>query len=293
MDPLDLPNCVETSRYDCMKLEPWRPDMTRVNAVAHAMIFLAKGRYDKALRIARDSKGGIARADGHLDFPRELASVLLKELQESLAISAAPPASEDSLFRREGDYWTIRYHGHTARLKATRGLHCLARLLSHPGREFHVSELIAEWPEVPELSKVKAGGQSDSGLLVTSSHTQSPGPILDAQAKAEYKRRLNELKEELEEAEGHNDIERAARVHDEKYFIATQIASAVGLGARDRRTGSTAERARSAVTNRIRGSIKKIVDAIPSLGRHLATTIKTGYFCSYNPDPDVHVAWKF
>ena len=48
---------------------------------------------------------------------------------------------EESLFLRQGDYWIIRYHGRVALLKATRGLHCLS-LLHHPGREFHVSELV-------------------------------------------------------------------------------------------------------------------------------------------------------
>ena len=44
---------------------------------------------------------------------------------------------------RQGDYWTIRYQGQTAILKATRGLDCLSYLLRHPGRDVHVSELLA------------------------------------------------------------------------------------------------------------------------------------------------------
>src|SRR6266446_10954076 len=56
---------------------------------------------------------------------------------------------------------------------------------------------------------------------------------------------------------------------------------------------SGAERARSAVTKCIKKAIRKICEAIPSLGYHLAVRIKTGYFCSYNPHPDRPVAWKF
>jgi len=33
--------------------------------------------------------------------------------------------------------------------------------------------------------------------------------------------------------------------------------------------------------------------AIPSLGYQLAASMKTGYFCSYRPDPEHPVAWKF
>jgi hypothetical protein len=56
---------------------------------------------------------------------------------------------------------------------------------------------------------------------------------------------------------------------------------------------SQAERARCAVTKRIKQAIEKIADAIPTLGHHLTARIKTGYFCSYNPHPDRPVAWKF
>ncbi len=75
--------------------------------------------------------------------------------------------------------------------------------------------------------------------------------------------------------------------------IAEQLAAAVGLGGRDRRASSDAERARSAVTKRIKESITRIAEVIPPLGHHLAARIKTGYFCSYNPHPDRPVAWEF
>jgi non-specific serine/threonine protein kinase len=75
--------------------------------------------------------------------------------------------------------------------------------------------------------------------------------------------------------------------------IAEQLAAAVGLGGRDRRAWSDAERARSTVTKRIKQAIQKIGDAIPALGHHLTARIKTGYFCSYNPHPDRPVSWKF
>ena len=119
------------------------------------------------------------------------------------------------------------------------------------------------------------------------------GPILDRQAKIEYKRRLDDLRTELEEAERFHDPLRAERARAEIDALAQQLASAVGLGGRNRRTGSEAERARCAVTKRIKDSINKIGQAIPSLRRHLIARVKTGYFCSYNPDPQSPVAWKF
>jgi hypothetical protein len=75
--------------------------------------------------------------------------------------------------------------------------------------------------------------------------------------------------------------------------IAQHLASAIGLGGRDRKTSSEAERARCAVTKRIKNAIQKIGAAIPTLGHHLTASITTGYFYSYNPHPDPPVDWKF
>ena len=197
------------------------------------------------------------------------------------------PTREESSFLRQNDYWTIRYHGQAALLKSTRGLHYLAVLLRDPGREFHVRELLARPIDVSTPAAVVAAhGRVTGGLYAGVS-------VLDAQAKAEYKCRVNDLRQDLNQAERFNDPQRKTEVQNELHAIADHLASAVGLGGRDRKTSSDAERARSAVTKCIKKAVQKIGEAIPSLGYHLAARIKTGYFCSYNPRPDRPVAWKF
>ena len=69
------------------------------------------------------------------------------------------------------------------------------------------------------------------------------GVLLDATAKAAYQARLGELRAEVEEAEGFNDPVRAARAREEMEFLVGELARAVGLGGRDRRAASHAERA--------------------------------------------------
>jgi hypothetical protein len=194
---------------------------------------------------------------------------------------------EDCVFLRQSDYWIIRYHGHTALLKSTRGLQCLAVLLRNAGREFHVSELLARPLHTSNLAAAAAvHGHFRVGLCAGL-------PVLDAQAKAECKRRLDELRQDLSEAERFNDSQRKTQVRDEAQAIAGYLACAVGLGGRNRETSSDAERARCAVTKCIKKAIQKIGKEIPHLGYHLAARIKTGYFCSYNPHPERPVNWKF
>jgi hypothetical protein len=46
---------------------------------------------------------------------------------------------------------------------------------------------------------------------------------------------------------------------------------------------TAAERARKAVTARIRDAIRRITDAHPELGAHLDRTVRTGTTCRYEP----------
>jgi hypothetical protein len=198
---------------------------------------------------------------------------------------------EESLFAHKGDYWMIRYQGQVAILKSTRGLTYLGYLLRHPMRDVHVSELLPTPIDLPTPALL--GRSWEVGGHTVTAGLQNAVPILDPQAKAEYKRRIYELRKDVDEAERFNDSYRVARAREEMDAIAEQLAAAVGLGGRGRRSSFGAERARSAVTKRIKEAINRIAEVIPSLGYHLAARIKTGYFCSYYPRPDRPVAWKF
>lgn len=51
------------------------------------------------------------------------------------------------------------------------------------------------------------------------------------------------------------------------------------------------ERARSAVTKRIKNAIRQIAACHPGLGYHLSTAIRTGRYCTYQPDPGRTWEW--
>ncbi len=111
--------------------------------------------------------------------------------------------------------------------------------------------------------------------------TAGADPVLDAQAKAAYRRRLDELDQEMDDASVAGDLGRAERARDEREALIDALASAVGLGGRDRRLGDDAERARKAVTARIRDAVRRITDVHPELGAHLAESVHTGSWCAY------------
>lgn len=188
------------------------------------------------------------------------------------------------VFRREGDYWAVVYEGVTARIADTKGMQYLAGLLADPGREFHTLDLVTV-----QRARGPADVDPDAGL--TTRRGGGTGAVLDAQAKAAYRRRMQELREDLDEAEAFGDPERAARARAELEALADHVAAAVGLGGRDRSAADAAERARSSVTKAIRVAIRRIATHHPALGSHLDRSVRTGIYCSYAPDPSKAPAW--
>jgi hypothetical protein len=164
----------------------------------------------------------------------------------------------------------------------------LARLLGEPGRELHALDLVSDrggdGRQTTEAAAREAG-LSPTGL-------GDAGAVLDDRAKAAYRKRVVELEEEIAEAESWNDPERVARAKEELQFLARELAAATGLGGRDRRAASAAERARLSSTRAIRAAMARIAEHSPDLGRHLDRTVRTGTFCSYTPDPRAPIAWR-
>ena len=170
-------------------------------------------------------------------------------------------------FLQQGDFWLVGFGGVEANVRDSKGMGDLAQLLASPCTEFGALDLMG--------SPVAAGGT---------------GEVIDSEARSQYRRRIKELSEEIEDAMalgGGNEVE---RLQSEMEAIADQLGAAYGMGGKARTTGDPAEKARSAVTWRIRSAIKRINEANPEAGDHLDRFISTGRFCVY--DPPQPVAWE-
>lgn len=160
---------------------------------------------------------------------------------------------------RDGVVWTVSWQGRVGHLPDSKGLQDLARLVDRPGEEVAATELMGTRPQ--------AGSD----------------PVLDDVAKAAFRRRLDDLDAEIEGAEADHDDYRAERARDERTALVDALAAAVGFRGRDRRLGDDGERARKAVTARIRDALRRIGEVHPELGAHLAESVQTGTWCAYRP----------
>jgi TolB-like protein len=168
-----------------------------------------------------------------------------------------------NVFRREGAVWTMCFEHEVAQMPELRGFHDLARLLAKCGDEVASTELIREAVRVTGVEAV------------------------DAQSLRSYRVRLAEIDVEMAECA---DVARAERLEDERDGIIREIKRATGLGGRSRKAGDSGEKARTAVTWRIRNAIRKIEAVHPMLAKHLENSVRTGAFCSYRPEKPVE--WR-
>jgi hypothetical protein len=265
------------------------PDVAYFGPVDHylALVAATAGRHEQAVRwfasarALADAMGAaptVARIDA--DEARLLGERAQPEPEPQPAAGANASHTAGGRLTRRGDVWEIAAGGAPFHLKEAKGLHHLAALLAAPGREFHVLELAGAGRPAD-----RPRGAADPELAVHGRGQDDAGPVLDSRAKAEYRQRITELEEELDEAASFNDPERASRARTELDFLARELSAAVGLGGRDRRTGGSAERARVNVTRALRAVVDRIAEHDAALGHHLGTCIRTGAFCTYDPGP--------
>jgi predicted ATPase len=184
-----------------------------------------------------------------------------------LAALKMPP---ENVFVRTGDSWHLTYEGRDIELRDAKGLADIASLLRAEGQDIPATVL---------------AGQHAAGLA-----SLGADPVLDRRAQQEYRSRLAVLDRELDQADLDHDPARSAAITDERAVLVRELSSAVGLGHRDRALGDDRERARKAVTARIKDALHRVESEHPALGAHLRGSITTGHLCSYRPEAPVH--WR-
>jgi hypothetical protein len=247
--------------------------MTWLGPVDRVLGLLAatRGAFDEAeahLRRAIDQARAVGAGPFVARAERELAALAGRRGQPGAP--AIGEAGQPLTMIAEGDVWVLSRAGRVLRLRASRGLAMLARLCAEPGREIHALDL-------------GGGGSGGGGGEAPGIDTGDAGPVLDAQARASYRERYEDLEQEIADAEADNDRVRAEKARAERELLADELARGVGLGGRERRAGAASERARVNVQRRLKDAVDRVAAADPELGRHLSRSVRTGTFCVYEP----------
>lgn len=237
--------------------------------------WIAQLHYDLGTSFERAGR----RADACASFrrARELAGALpmpgLVERADKHLVQLGDNAERDPLrsgesprvslhIERQGELWLLSFKGRSLRLKDSRGLQLLSRLVEHAGQEMHVLTLSSDEP---------GSSLQDPGF----------GDSLDARAKREYREGVAHLTHELHQAENDNDGARVERLRRELEAIRSELSKALGLGGKARGGGSPSERARVNVQRRLKDAIARISELDRECGQYLERSVRTGNYCVF------------
>jgi TolB-like protein/tetratricopeptide (TPR) repeat protein len=182
---------------------------------------------------------------------------------EQQQISRTVQPANDNYFLKEAAAWKLSYEGTLVQMPELKGFYDLQKMLREPRQLFHCAELMG--------SSVNDQGEK----------------LIDEKARKEYQKKILDLQTDLQEAEQRSDYIRIEKLQAEYDRLVDHLSKSLGLKGKARETGSTVEKARSALTWRIRNAIARIEQHHPMLGAHLSNAIKTGILCSYQPDREI------
>lgn len=181
------------------------------------------------------------------------------------AVTRAVTAEAALALRRVGELWELSHGAEIGRFRDARGFQILAALMARPGVE--VAALVLDAGD-------EEGARAGRGAGIEA---------LDERAIRAYRGRLEELREEVEEAERFGDDERASTKREAIEALVRELARGTGLGGRARKLAAPAERARINVQRRLKDAIGRVAAVMPAAGRKLEASVRTGAFCVYDP----------
>ncbi|HSO41146.1 MAG TPA: hypothetical protein VLT33_51825, partial [Labilithrix sp.] len=193
-----------------------------------------------------------------------------RQIAELLEQTSKVEPTESATLRPEGGVWHVAFNGTSVHVPDMKGL-------------WHLRELVSR-PRAPVLALALIAAPAEDPVPVGDA-----GPMLDREALRQYRERLADLDEELDDAEAKHDVERHTKRSTEREALLKELARATGLGGKPRRAGSPAEKARLNVTRTIRHAITHLSTALPELAAHLDESLATGVSCCY--EPRTNIAW--
>ena len=245
--------------------------------------------------LLRDKKSRLLSLAEIIDWNGKLAAKQpIEKILADLLEQVLPAAAEETVFRRERDFWRIVYEGVSVNLRHSTGLACIAQLLQNPNQDMTAAVLQASTAGTLSPSPASANELHDAEVDEQySSRTAgrdvvSAGAHLDQQALGEYKARMEDIEEQLREAGANNDTGRVDSLKRELSQLSQEVGRATGLHGQLRRNDD-GERSRKAVSNAIHRALTAMKKSHPVLEQHLSRSIRIAEVLSYNPEKPI--AW--
>ncbi len=222
-----------------------------------------------------------------------------------------PEYAEDATFlvaqyafhRTRAGTWMIFFEGSLCTpFQDSQGLHYLKHLLREQGKTLSAVELSALFNQ-PDVSSEQ---QTAIALLASNSEDHEDdaeslhvtfggdaGEAIDKQARDAYRKQLQTLKEQLDEAKEFGDTGQVEQLSEERDFLLKELGAATRPDGRLRIDKSTAKRAYDAVNKALKKAQDDLSKHCPDLAQHLTDSLKYERRDGWKYQPSTKINWRF
>ena len=222
-----------------------------------------------------------------------------------------PEYAEDAAFlkpqyafhRTRAGTWMIFFEGRPCvPFQDSQGLRYLKHLLLEQGKTLSAVELSALVNQPDESTEQQVATvllarddeeQENDAESLQMTFGGDAGEVIDEKARNVYRRQIQKLTDQLDEAQEFGDVERAEKIREEIKFLTRELRASVRPDGRPRRDKSTAKRAYDAVNKALKKTQDDLTQHCPDLGKHLTNSLKyvRGDGWIYQPPTKIH--WLF
>ena len=222
--------------------------------------------------LERGGIGDVGRGSLHVDaavtslraFGLLQRATDLRSTADRLLLALPAP---DGRISRDGTAWRLAYDGRSVVVPDSIGVRRLCHLLHHPFVDVAAAELVGE------VDRVTRHDVSDTAALLA------------------YRRRIDELRREIDAADDDHDLGRAADLRSELDDLLEHLRPVLGLRSNSRTFADPSERARMAVRQSLTRVFRAIGDQDAEFAERLSSSVQTGLVCRFDPVDRFPAVW--
>jgi hypothetical protein len=224
-----------------------------------------------------------------LDLNNEAEFFLLKPIE--IAEAKSSKKEPDNIFRKCGDVWEVRFQGGEKFMLTgvDTGAEYIRYLLERPGERIPVLDIVGGFPAEDQALEDEFQDLQD-GYSIGSLPVGTSGFVSDPRAISEYREKLGNLSDKIEEAMRICDDKEIVRLNDEIHNVRKIVNESVSPVGQIRILKDPIRSAENSFRGAVKRTIRKISNYDKGLYKHLKTFVK----CGINPvyEPPENIRWE-
>lgn len=235
----------------------------------------------------------VIKHDDLLDFIEKYCPVI--NIKSNTNTSQPAAIKNQNIFRRtKTGTWDIKFEeSEQVNMPSCIGFHYVRQLLMHQNKKISSVELQAMFAPLKKSKKQPDIDELANENLIVRDSLEISEKIIDDKAINQYKQRILELKEKIQEEIEFDNIQTAEKLEHELDLLSAEIKKNTDQSGNIKVINKTKRNINDAVYQNIKISYGNLNKIYPALVDHLKKSIKTGIDCTYTPKTKIKIKIKW